>query len=259
MVSFLLFECKQPVRIGVLVAKMADAETNKQSKKEGKNDRKAQKAAEAEARRKAEEEKHEAEMKKYQHMFGDLPVLRSRAEDRQGRKFTKISQLNAGMIGQTVLVRARVHNTRATGKMTFIVLRDQHYTCQATIAVSEEIPKIFVQFAAKVNKESIVDVTAEVVTPESENGIVSGASQQDIELKPKELFVFSRAGQVPLQIPDLETPQYLLDEQDATIAVIEAKMVPLQVLIFYFCFDLFSYSSEQPFSKELDMKTTKDH
>ena len=77
------------------------------------------------------------------------------------------------------------------GNVCFVLLRDQHYTCQATLAKvflsphsslsvltspmqSDDIPKCFVTFVSKITKESLVDVTAVVVKPESESGTVTG-------------------------------------------------------------------------------------
>jgi len=204
---------------------MADQQQPKKENK--KNDRKAQKAAEAEARRQAEAEAAQKELEEYKHLFGDLPIVQSRPSDRTGRVFSMIKELDASKIDSTVLVRARVHNSRQKGNLCFLVLRDQHFTCQATIAKSDDVPKCFVNFVAKVPKESVVDVEALVVKPSSDTGTVTGATQQDIELIPKKFFVVSRAQQTPVLIADLETPQPLLDAQEAEVAVIDKEIEPL--------------------------------
>jgi aspartyl/asparaginyl-tRNA synthetase len=43
-----------------------------------------------------------------------------------------VEKLDASLIGQTVLVRARVHNVRAKGKSAFMVLRQNTSTAQVT-------------------------------------------------------------------------------------------------------------------------------
>lgn len=43
-----------------------------------------------------------------------------------------MEKLDASLIGQTVLVRARVHNVRAKGKSAFLVLRQNTSTAQVS-------------------------------------------------------------------------------------------------------------------------------
>lgn len=77
-----------------------------------------------------------------------------------------MTNLDETLAGQEVLVRGRLHASRGTGKMCFIVVREQFATVQAVLAVSEGISKGMVTFAAKIPKESIVDVKAVVTVPE---------------------------------------------------------------------------------------------
>ena len=44
------------------------------------------------------------------------------------KAFTKVEDLNPALDGKEVIVRARVHNSRAKGKVCFIVLREQTST-----------------------------------------------------------------------------------------------------------------------------------
>ena len=44
--------------------------------------------------------------------------------------WTRVEKLDSSLIGQTVLVRARVHNVRAKGKSAFMVLRQNTSTAQ---------------------------------------------------------------------------------------------------------------------------------
>jgi len=70
--------------------------------------------------------------------------------------------------GQEVLVRGRLHTSRATGKMCFIVLREQFATVQSVLFVNDKISKGMVDFARRIPKESIIDLKATVSVPEKE-------------------------------------------------------------------------------------------
>lgn len=161
------------------------------------------------------------EPEQYNHMFGDTPSI----QDGVYKNFTTINELNASKVGTTVTIRARIHNSRQKGNICFLVLRDAGFTCQAIIIKSNTIPKCFVTFAAKIPKESIIDIEAEVIKPEI--GTITGTTQSDIELIPKTLFVISRATQTPVLLADLETSQSLLDEQESAITLVEQEMAPL--------------------------------
>lgn len=59
--------------------------------------------------------------------FGDLDLNRSQSdpEQRYARAYTAIKDLDASLKDQEVLLRGRLHNTRAQGKkMVFITLRE---------------------------------------------------------------------------------------------------------------------------------------
>lgn len=80
--------------------------------------------------------------------YGTMPLIRS---DSKGikRSFTRVQELNKNVSGKTVWVRARLHTVRARGKQCFIVLRQQQYTVQVIISVSETVSKTMVKFASK--------------------------------------------------------------------------------------------------------------
>jgi aspartyl-tRNA synthetase len=88
-----------------------------------------------------------------------------------------------------VLVRGRLHASRATGKMCFIVVREQFATIQAVVAVNDKISKGMVTFAAKIPKESIIDVKATVTVPERP---VQTCSQK-VELQINEIWVVNKS------------------------------------------------------------------
>jgi aspartyl-tRNA synthetase len=75
-----------------------------------------------------------------------------------------------------VLVRARLHQSRATGnKLCFLKLREQFATVQSVLAVSETISKGMNDFAKRIPKESIIDIKAIVTVPEV---VIQGCSQK---------------------------------------------------------------------------------
>ena len=93
--------------------------------------------------------------------YGRLPLNQSQKRERRQR--VKIHDLN-GMEGKTVLLRARVHTTRAKGKQCFMVLRQRSDTVQAVLAVDQDkISKQMVKFAGGIKTETIVLVEAVVV------------------------------------------------------------------------------------------------
>lgn len=80
--------------------------------------------------------------------YGNLPLIRSTTNDNT-RKFTYIKQLNSSIAESIVWVRARLHTVRSRGKQCFIVLRQQEFTAQTLINVSEVVSKQMVKFASK--------------------------------------------------------------------------------------------------------------
>lgn len=141
------------------------------------------------------------------------------------QKFIPIKELNESKIGETVLIRSRVHNTRQKGNICFLIIREQSSTCQCVFVKGSDFPKSFITFVAKIPKETIVDLEAEVKTPDV--GIITGVTQCKIELVPKKLSIVSQAEQTPILISDLETPQPLLDLQQAEMDKVDKEMKPL--------------------------------
>ena len=72
-------------------------------------------------------------------LFGELELNRSQSdpEQRYARTFTSVKELTEAHNGQEVLVRARLHATRGTGKMCFLVVREQFATVQAVLSVND--------------------------------------------------------------------------------------------------------------------------
>ena len=65
------------------------------------------------------------------------------------KQYVEVKDLEASMAGQDVRIRCRVHNSRAKGKMCFIVGRQGYATVQAVLFVGETISKGMGTFSSK--------------------------------------------------------------------------------------------------------------
>jgi aspartyl-tRNA synthetase len=125
-----------------------------------------------------------------------------------------LEHLNASRAGQQVLIRARVHNTRGTGKQCFLVLRQQSITVQAVVAISPTISKQMIKFATNLNKESMVDITGTLMTVPSK---IESCTQDDIEVHVATLYVVSQSRpRLPLSIEDASRPESLIEDEEAS-------------------------------------------
>ena len=79
-------------------------------------------------------------------MYGNAPLNQS--QEKLNKRVYKVSDLGSNLIDQKVWVRGRLHTSRAKGKQCFFVLRQQQFTVQCLVAVSETVSKAFVKFAA---------------------------------------------------------------------------------------------------------------
>jgi len=169
---------------------MADTEeapageiSKKQQKKMEKERQKAEKKAQRASELKAEQEASMGEDYSAGR-YGDLPLIQSKVKTE--RKWTDLKEIDASMAGQNVLVRARMHTNRGTGKQCFIMLRQQYWSVQVLCAVNENISKQMVKFATNMSKESIVDIEG-VVTPVDVK--ITSATQQEVEIHAEKIFV----------------------------------------------------------------------
>ncbi|KAJ7348209.1 hypothetical protein OS493_039525, partial [Desmophyllum pertusum] len=78
--------------------------------------------------------------------YAVLPMAQS--QEKTSRVWNKVKELTSEAVGKRVLVRARLHTTRGTGKQCFMILRDRQYTVQGICAVNDVISKGMVKFAA---------------------------------------------------------------------------------------------------------------
>jgi aspartyl-tRNA synthetase len=155
--------------------------------------------------------------------FGALPLICS--TDRPLRQFAKIKDLDESKADQTVYFRARVHNSRPKGNLCFLLLRQNHFTVQATLVKGKENSKAMLNFAANIPKESIVDVEGVVVVPKEK---IEAATQKSVEISVRKLFIVSKAEQVPIQLEDVSRPKALLKAQEAEIKKIQEEIDAVQ-------------------------------
>ncbi|GAM23657.1 hypothetical protein SAMD00019534_068320 [Acytostelium subglobosum LB1] len=157
--------------------------------------------------------------------FGKLTLNQS--QERPGRTFTRVADLNPSLEGQEVLLFARVHVSRAQGnKLVFISLRDALSTVQAVLLMSDFITKSMLKFAAGITKESIVEVKGKVVKTTAP---IESCTQKDVEIAVLSLFIVSEALHLPLQIEDLARPTEVFERQRQDVAAIEQKLQDLSL------------------------------
>lgn len=180
----------------------APAEKKLTPKELRKLEREAKKRAELEAKAKAEAEIAAANA----HIFGDYPLIQSQTIT--DRTWTRVEDLNASLEGQEVLVRARVHNVRATGKMSFVTLRQATATVQAVVFKGDNAH--LQKFINGIPKESVVDITGKVTVPEAP---VTSTTQGDVELQIVKAFTVSKANALlPFQLEDASRPDSVYEE-----------------------------------------------
>jgi nondiscriminating aspartyl-tRNA synthetase len=133
--------------------------------------------------------------------FGDMELCRSQCdpEDRFTKVYVAVKDLNEEHAGKEVRLRGRVHNSRAKGKMAFMVVREGYATVQVVLSVSETVSKGMVTYASKIPKESIIEIIADVIKPEQ---AVAGCSQP-VELVCKEIWAVNKSvPMLPFQLED---------------------------------------------------------
>jgi len=119
-------------------------------------------------------------------------------------KYTALKEINASLANETIRVRAFLHNSRATGKQCFLVLRKLTSMVQCVLCVGEKVSKQMIKFVANIPKESYVDITAKVVAVHEP---ITSCTVQMLELHPTSVLVVSQARPVlPFQIDDASRP-----------------------------------------------------
>lgn len=200
--------------------------SKKALKKQAKEQEKAAKKSAKQASENANKQSGDAEDDYSAGRYGKLPMLQS--TEKTSRQLSRVKDLASPLSGQYVWVRGRLHTSRSKGKQCFFVLRQQQYTVQCLVAVSEKVSKAMVKFCAVVNKESIVDVHGRVQTSPQK---IEGCTQQDVELHVEEFFVVSSAEpRLPLQVEDAARPDTEEDPEGLNIRVNQDTRLDNRVL-----------------------------
>ncbi|CAE6443594.1 unnamed protein product [Rhizoctonia solani] len=182
-------------------------------KKAAKEAEKAKKAAER-AAKEAEQAaaRAAADVDYAEQNYGKLPLNQS--QERSGRVRAQISTFSASNDGEHVLLRARVHTSRAQGesylayrsKMVFFALRQRQHTVQALLTVAPEtVSKQMVKWAASVPLESIVLVEGLVKRSPEE---IKGATIKDAEVHITKIHTISEPeSRLPFNLEDADKAQ----------------------------------------------------
>lgn len=176
---------------------LSKAQLKKLKAKQEKEAYKAEKAAKAAAA--AAEKAAAEENDPLKDKYGDARMVQS--VEITGRKWTRVSDLTADKVGQTVLIRARLHTSRVKGKSAFVVLRERVSTVQCTLFVDDKtVSKGMIKYVEGVPKESIVDVEGVVAKPEA---AVEGCTQKDVEIQVTGFHTISKAApRLPFTLED---------------------------------------------------------
>lgn len=137
--------------------------------------------------------------------FGDLSMVQSAFKT--NRVWTNPTELSSARAGEKIWMRARVHHSRSKGNMTWLLMRRGTASVQAFCMANKADPssKELVQFAAKIPKESVVDIFGEIV--KVKDPIIS-ASVSDIEITVEKVYVVSASiPELPFQLEDASTPE----------------------------------------------------
>lgn len=202
--------------------------TSKKAMKKAAKD--AEKAAKKEARKivlQGDGEKLEPDVSEGK--YGSLGIISSTCKDKNRKnQFTHIKDLCPDLKDQVVLVRGRLHTSRAKGKQCFMVLRQQQFTVQCLVNVSDTISKQLVKFASNINKETIIDVIGKISNVPKE---IEACSQKLVEIHVNEIWIVSEAkSQLPLLIEDAARPVKDDDQEGLNIKVNQDTRLDNRVL-----------------------------
>lgn len=143
-------------------------------------------------------------------LYGDVPFG---ASTPLSGPWTEIKDINPSMIGQTVTIRARVHNTRATAKNCFLVIRQRYDYMQAVLFAqpakedvsTPEISRQMVKWCGQVPRESIVDLVGVLAGADVKSDLIT---QNKVELAIQQVHVVSRAQNTPpFSLDDAARPE----------------------------------------------------
>ena len=139
--------------------------------------------------------------------YGDMEMVQSQKITET--MWTNIEELDERCIGKTATLRGRVHSVRAKGKGAFLILRQGSETLQVAFFVDDvRVSKPMVKYIGNLNKESVVDITGELVKPEQP---IESCSNTIVEMTCPKIFCVSRSIQIPLEISDLSRSEADID------------------------------------------------
>jgi aspartyl-tRNA synthetase len=121
-----------------------------------------------------------------------------------------MSELNASMIGQRVLLRGSWHNCRGTSKNAFILFREGRTMMQAVCSVDNPlVSRAMVKFCTALAKESVVDLVGELVASELTS---EALTYRTFELRVDRAMVVSEAkAKLPFSLDDAARPEESAD------------------------------------------------
>ncbi|KJH53019.1 aspartate--tRNA ligase [Dictyocaulus viviparus] len=179
---------------------LAEGTEKKLSKKELNKLAKAARIAELKAQKLAENQRKTGgdEIDVSAGMYGSYGIVQS--AEVKNVEFTKVNQISSDKHGEEVWIRGRIHAIRTKGKTCFLVLRQQIYTVQVMVFVSDKISKQMLKFVSNIPKESIVDVHGHIQNVEAQ---IESCTQKNAEIHADQVFIVSSSEQrLPLQIED---------------------------------------------------------
>ncbi|KAI9277241.1 hypothetical protein BDA99DRAFT_495229 [Phascolomyces articulosus] len=147
--------------------------------------------------------------------YGKLPMNQS--QTRTDTKYEDINKIDGSREGETVVIRARVHTSRATGnKMCFFVFRQGVSTIQGIITADETtISKPMVKFCVGIPAESIVVVEGKITKPVDE---VKSCTISNAELAISKINIVSEVqGRLPFSLEDASRPETEYENEDAQL------------------------------------------
>ena len=139
------------------------------------------------------------------------------SQERTGRVWTHVRDVDETRIGETVTLRGRVHAVRGKGKSAFLVLRQQTTTIQCVFFVDDvNVSKGMVKYVSNLTKESVVDIVGSVLSWPEEGPVLS-CTQTDVEMAPTSIRCISRSVPVlPFQIDDAARSETAFEADDST-------------------------------------------
>mmetsp|Transcript_7627 Transcript_7627/g.8078 ORF Transcript_7627/g.8078 Transcript_7627/m.8078 type:complete len:607 (+) Transcript_7627:147-1967(+) len=131
------------------------------------------------------------------HLYGDYPIIQSTTIS--DKIYKDVGALTEDHVGFKVWVRARIHNSRPVGKGCFLVLRQQIDSVQAVLFQGSTVPKAMVKYASSLPLETVVDILAELTSPETP---IQSTTIKNLELNVLEIHAISRAQDLPFIVED---------------------------------------------------------